>query len=365
MPKLAALLWLCFPSLLLLAGCGGSAGTSDEVRTKDPLETGNLFFHELTDAQRAGVAGYPTKVAATEIPASFDGRTYAGWTDANGHSCLTAPWTQGDTTFCWAFSASTAASDRARIAARSNPQGPLFQTTSYPCFDKDDNAWDGPPITVTNGFAPIGVGECGISGATGGCRQSGHPMLAYDYLFTSGAPLLAQWGQYSCSGSCPSFSGLTIFKSGQPYYVTPTNLTNPSDPPAWTPQFSSMIQQDLYANGPVSVGFHVAPNFKDWWASGASATDVFGPEDTAGDDYNEPSEYAGLSGHAVVIVGWGTSPTGQDYWIIRNSWGQVNGDGGYFKMARGLNFCSIEQNAVACDPAHGVTGDISPSYTKV
>ena len=55
------------------------------------------------------------------------------------------------------------------------------------------------------------------------------------------------------------------------------------------------------------------------------------------------------SGHSVVIVGWGESE-GNKYWICRNTWGKDWGENGYFKIQRGTNECSIEQNAMDIVP---------------
>ena len=46
--------------------------------------------------------------------------------------------------------------------------------------------------------------------------------------------------------------------------------------------------------------------------------------------------------HAVLLVGYGTKD-GEDYWMVKNSWGPKWGINGYFMLKKGINRCGIEQ----------------------
>jgi cathepsin H len=87
------------------------------------------------------------------------------------------------------------------------------------------------------------------------------------------------------------------------------------------------LRNNLFMVGPVSVAFQVIAGFRDY-KSGV---------------YMDPACKNGPMdvNHAVLAVGYGTEG-GQDYWIIKNSWGAAWGDNGYFKMARGINQCGIQ-----------------------
>ncbi|CAF1964752.1 unnamed protein product [Brassica oleracea] len=94
------------------------------------------------------------------------------------------------------------------------------------------------------------------------------------------------------------------------------------------------IMAEVYKNGPVEVAFTVYEDFAHY-KSGV---------------YKHITG-ANIGGHAVKLIGWGTSDDGEDYWLLANQWNRSWGDDGYFKIKRGTNECGIEHGVVAGLPS--------------
>jgi len=134
---------------------------------------------------------------------------------------------------------------------------------------------------------------------------------AYDYVKDSGLGLESAYPYTARDGSCHSNK-------------TVVRITSYADVPASDAGLANAV-----AITPVSVAIDANPI--QFYSSGV---------------YNNWNCGNSLD-HGVLAVGYG-SENGQDYWIVKNSWGASFGESGYFRLARrsyGVGMCGITMQA--------------------
>lgn len=101
------------------------------------------------------------------------------------------------------------------------------------------------------------------------------------------------------------------------YYFFDDSLVNSND----------FLKRILFSKGPVSVSINVY-NFEEDLSSYNPGRGIVGTKAKLGNPHDMS---ANLPNHQVLLVGYGTSEN-QEYWIIKNSWGQSWGNQGFFAV---------------------------------
>ncbi|OWM79705.1 cathepsin B-like protease 2 [Punica granatum] len=239
-----------------------------------------------------------------KLPNNFDART--AWSQC---STIGRILDQGHCGSCWAFGAVESLSDRFCIHFGTNVS-----------------------LSVNDLLACCGF-LCG-----GGC-DGGYPIYAWRYLMHHGVvteecdPYFDDIGcsHPGCEPAYPTpkcvrkcVDGNQMWRSSKHYSLSTYRVD--SDP--------YNIMAEVYKYGPVEVSFSVYEDFAHYKSG------VY--RHITGDM---------MGGHAVKLIGWGTTDDGEDYWLVANQWNRSWGEDGYFKIRRGTNECGIEEDAVAGLPS--------------
>ncbi|KAF5743865.1 cathepsin B [Tripterygium wilfordii] len=216
---------------------------------------------------------------------------------------------QGHCGSCWAFGAVESLSDRFCIQFDLNISLSVNDLLACCGFMCGDGCNGGYPIRAWRYFVHHGVvtEECDPYFDNTGCS---HPGCEPGYPTPKCVRKCVNKNQFWRQLKHYSISAYTIH-------------SNPND-----------IMAEVYKNGPVEVAFTVYEDFAHY-KSGVYKHVTGGV----------------LGGHAVKLIGWGTSDEGEDYWLLANQWNKGWGDDGYFRIQRGTNECGIEEEVVAGLPS--------------
>uniref|UniRef100_H3CUT5 Cathepsin S, ortholog 1 n=1 Tax=Tetraodon nigroviridis TaxID=99883 RepID=H3CUT5_TETNG len=166
-------------------------------------------------------------------------------------------------------------------------------------------------------LSPQNLLDCSISDGNLGCR-GGYISKSYSYIIRNGGvdsdsfyPYEHQTGKcrYSVQGKAGSCSSFHVLPWGN----------------------EETLKAAVARVGPVAVAVNaMLPTFHLY----------------RGGLYDVPNCNPKFINHAVLVVGYGTSK-GQDFWLVKNSWGTRWGEEGYIRMARNKkNLCGIASFAI-------------------
>ena len=106
--------------------------------------------------------------------------------------------------------------------------------------------------------------------------------------------------------------------------------------------------REIFKNGPIVVAINATPELY-YYEKGIFHSDA---KKTEGKIEKNVKQWE-YTNHAVVCIGWGEENVNdkiEKFWILKNSWGNLWGEKGYFRMLKGVNNGSVEAQGVFLTP---------------
>ena len=220
----------------------------------------------------------------------IDGRNFATW-DKNQH----IPVYCGS---CWAQSSTSAIADRISLMRK--------------------GAWPSVELSVQEG----------INGGHSGSCHGGNDAAVFHYAYEEGIPdqtcAVYEARNKECSEmnrcmDCPPDEGCHAVKEYKRYKISEYGSVSGAQD----------MKAELFARGPISCTIAVSQEFLDY--QGGVFVD---------------KSHSVLGFHAIEVTGWGKTEEGQEYWIVRNSWGEYWGENGWFRIQMYKDNLGIEDSCV-------------------
>lgn len=251
-------------------------------------------------------------VKPEELPNAFT------WCDNNGVNYCTMSRNQHIPQYCgscWAHGSVSALGDRIKIARKA--QGIDINLSVQHILNCGG-------IGSCHGGSVLGpyqwLKQLSETTGSGISYETSNPYLACSSESTEG---LCRGGDWSCSAenvakTCSTFTDDGGHCSGL------SNYPNATISEYGSVSGAHQMAAEIYKRGPISCGIDAGPILK--YTGGIASMEGEGVD------------------HVVSVVGWGVdSTTLQQYWIVRNSWGEYWGDMGYVYVEKGNNALHLEE----------------------
>lgn len=240
---------------------------------------------------------------ASQLPSEFD------WRDVDGINYVSPIRNQGDCGSCYAFGSMAMLESRLRIMTRNELQVVFSPQDIVGCSKYSQGCEGGFPYLIAGKYAEdFGVVE--------------------EHCF----PYVGKDTTCLTNQNCSRFYATNYRYVGGYYGGT-------NEP---------LMRLELVNNGPIVIAFEVYKDFISYKSGVYHHVFTDGSDRLTGEF--DPFE---LVNHGVLVVGYGSDKkSGEDYWIVKNSWGENWGENGYFRIRRGVDECSFESMAVVSTPIY-------------